>query len=319
MSSNSLNDEIYEGKTRSSTTIIIVAVVVLLTTFVLNLPLKKILNSNLTRLLAANKRCPISYRDLEVLYFMPGVEMIDVTIPSSCSTSIKNDIAIKFIEIRFRGFDFAVFGPKASIETNLGKSLISTNVSVGTTEVNLTDIDSSLNLQDLSRYIKLPINLSGNLDIIGELDMEGRMNKQGKLNPSTIKLRNLALNLYSKNLGTDNSNFNGISIPKLAIGPFEFIIDIASGNKLDIKNFVIGKPDSDIHGNLDGYITLVERDLLTSQINLESSLKFSDQFMRNFSILNLLLGPYKNQETNYYDFKIGGTFRSPKPSKLQKN
>ena len=124
--------------------------------FRLKFTIKKILNSNLASLLAANKRCPISYRDLEVLYFMPGVEMIDVTIPSSCSTSIKNDIAIKFIEIRFRGFDFAVFGPKASIETNLGKSLISTNVAVGTTEVNLTDIDSRLNLQDLNRFLRFP-------------------------------------------------------------------------------------------------------------------------------------------------------------------
>ena len=60
-----------------------------------------------------------------------------------------------------------------------------------------------------------------------------------------------------------------------------------------------------------GYLTLNQNKILKSKLNISGSIKFSEEFIEQFSIISMLFASKKQDEGNY-QFSLKGIIQSPK-------
>jgi type II secretion system protein N len=139
--------------------------------------------------------------------------------------------------------------------------------------------------------------LVGRLQADGNLvyDRSDLQKSQGELDLNLTKFRVPAQNLQ------------GIVLAPMDIGTVKSKIIVKNGT-LDLTNFQIGTPTSDIRGSLSGEVRL-GKDVMASHINVVLKLQLSDKFRQNPQSATLvsLLQSYQNNTPGDYAMKWNAT------------
>jgi type II secretion system protein N len=265
--------------------------------FLLNFSLEDKLVSLIETNVKYNKKCPTSYRKLDISYLFPKVRMMDVSLSSRCIGTREN-VKLKRLE---SSLAFPSFSPAGlSFNTNVSDKFSKINISsVHNINSNYFNIQSKkLNARTLSPFLK-NVKLAGDFKVNSNIGLK------------KMKLDDLKLKIESKNFSIPAQNIQGFDLPNLNLGALLVKAKLKSKKKLIVEEVVVGKELSPIRAKITGSIDMDKYNFSRSKMNLTATVKFSSAFIESFSILNLFLDQSKQDEQGFYKFKITGTIARP--------
>lgn len=265
--------------------------------FLLNFSFEDKLISLIETNVKYNKKCPTSYRKLNIGYLFPKVRMMDVNLSGRC-IGAKEGIKIKRLE---SSLAFPSFSPAGiSFNTNITDKFSKINISsVHSVNQNYFNIQSKkLNARTLSPFLK-NVKLAGDFKVNSNIGLK------------KMKLDDLQLKIESKNFSIPAQNIQGFDLPNLNLGSLLVKAKLKSKKKLVIEEVIVGKELSPIRAKISGTIDMDKYNFSRSKMDLTATVKFSSAFIESFSILNLFLDQSKQDEQGFYKFKITGTVARP--------
>lgn len=298
---NAIDEQVYEIPTLYKTKYIILVLVMGVLGFVFNFPVKKIILTQVENALAKNRACPIEYSKIDISLLMPKIIFKNPKISGVCFQKPGQVLTLDKLDVK--ATIPVLFPPGMKFHAHIKKGKTDVNlyprVSFGRTDLNI----SSTNITGdfISQIIGRPNLLGGDLSVKGVINLENHQLSKG------------ALRIRSKNFAVNSVNVNNFQLPALNLATLDFSGDL-NKKKLDIK-LRAGNESTPIFAELKGPIMLNMRAPARSGLNLTGEFSISDQFMKDFSILSLVLGS-KKKVNGKYILKVTGTLQRPMPNVL---
>jgi type II secretion system protein N len=296
---NVIQDEIYQVPGNVKLKIVILSLILALTGLFMNLPMLGNLEDRIETAIKSNPACPVTYKNLKLSYFMPGLDITKPVIPGVCFNNPAKKLKLDSINTNFVMPSFVPPGIKLHSEIKGMNSIINLypRISAGAVDVRITK--SKINAKLINSLTNYPNLLGGVFDLEGFVSLKGENLESG------------VAKLSSKNLNIPAQTINFFNIPDMPLKKLNLVVKIEK-NKININQLLIGSEDSPIVAELKGNITLNQRAINFSLLNLEGKIKFSPEFLKTFSILEMMLGKAKPVD-GYYNFALNGTLAAPKP------
>lgn len=290
---NQLN--IYSLKTKHVILILVLSFFAFILGLLMNFSAEEKISQNIEAALKSNGRCPMNYKSMSLSYIMPSLNFTDFEISSRCLGG-QNPFKLKSITSKLSIPSLSPFGP--SFETTLKDqfSQIKIDSAHGFTGSLIKIESSKLAAKTLNPFL-------------GKAKIEGQFTVNSNLLVDyTPSLQELDLQIKSLNFSIPAQNIQNFEVPTLIIGPLSLKAQMKDGKKLNIIELILGNEISPIRANIKGDITLNQKNINLSQIDLIATVKFSQNFLESFSILNLFLDASKQDEDGFYKIKLTGTF-----------
>ena len=297
MNTNSENIYLISKKTKFYT--FFFSFLIFLVGFIFNFPFQKTIENKLNEQISQIRNCNINYSKMNLSVFLPSINLISPTISGRCISSLSSSINLSKFTLALNGPSFIPFGirikttihnKKNHLPIYLSQGLSSTAIKIPETKIKSSFVSDLLNEKV---YFK------------GDLLLETIINIEDK------KAVDSAIKLKSENLSIPSMTIANFNLPFLKIGNLMLELILDDKNKLKIKTFVIGANFSPIMARATGYLTLNQNKILKSKLNISGSIKFSEEFIEQFSIISMLLASKKQDEGNY-QFSLKGIIQSPK-------
>lgn len=194
-----------------------------------------------------------------------------------------------------------------SLWIKAGNGTLSSSFSVKNPEASLSFKAKKL---DLGRLGLIPalLGVRGSGLLEGTASLSGNM-----LIPSTVEG---AVDLRLTQVAMDPQSIEGFAVPRLALSEVIANLEISRA-KATIKTLRIGKQGNaadDIQGVLTGEITLTKLWEM-SNLNLKAHFGFSENVMKSFALLDMLLASGK-QADGTFAFSLTGPLASPIPTPI---
>ncbi len=267
--------------------------------FIFNFPFQETIENKLNKQISQVRNCNINYNKMDLSLFLPSIDLISPKVSGKCISSLASSINFSKLNLALNGPSFIPFGVRLkatiynknnSLPIYLSQGFSSTTVKIPETKIKSTFISSILNEKE---YFK------------GDLFLETVINVQDQ------QAINSAIKLKSENLSIPSMIIANFNLPFLKIGNLLLELALDNKNKLKIKTFVLGANYSPIMARITGYLNLNQNKILKSKLNISGSIKFSDEFLEQFSIISMLLASKKQDDGNY-QFSLKGIIQSPK-------
>lgn len=297
---NVITAETYQISTSFKLKIVVAALLLALFGLFMNFPMVGDLDKKLEAMIKSNPRCPITYSKLDLSYLFPKVNITKPVIPGVCFNNPSNKLKLDSVNTSFIMPSFLPPGLKFHTEIKGLNSEINLypRVSAGATDIRITK--SSINAKFINAFTAFPNLLNGLFNLEGFF----------KLNKNHLDSGVLKLN--SENFSIPAQTINFFNIPELLLKKFNLVLKIEK-NKVVVNQLLIGLEDSPIRAEINGTIMLNQRMINLSVLNLKGKIKFSADFMKSFSILEMMLAQAKPKD-GFYSFTLSGTMAAPKPT-----
>ncbi len=295
-------NEIYKTKKTTILMIVIFASLSLIAGFIMNFSLEDRILGLIHDGLKKNRSCPMFYKEAKVSYFLPGIAISDLEISPRCLRAQRG--------LMIKDIDFSLGLPSI---TPMGVTFTS----------QISEIDglaSTINLKSIhnisTQYIRIEestLNLASLEAIMGKLKVEGSLNMTAFMSTDLKSIKDLDAYITSKNFIIPGQVIQNFEIPTLLINNLSLKAHSENSGPIEIQELIIGSEDSPIRANATGSIELNQRNINNSKIDIEAQVKFSQDFIEQFSIINLFLGSGKPDEQGFYHMRITGTLGRPNP------
>jgi len=299
---NKIDIDIYDDVIPGNKKWLPYAIILFLLGFLLNFPIKSVVANWTLHALKSMPGCSIDFSSLQVEFFLPKIILKKPIIPGYCFGNTNKELRLEDLYINFRGPSFYPLGIKLYTNFKLDESEINVYTTLGISSFVIKIEETEVNLKSLTPILGDPQKATGKIKMESLTTLDGN------------KITDLKLALDTSNLMILPQSISNFNIPKLDIGELHLRADYDK-DKLVVKDLIIGNDNSPIIGKFTGNITINQRDIQSSKLDLSGEIRFSDEFLNNFSILNLVLNQYR-MEGSFYQVKIRGTFRQPVPSSL---
>lgn len=255
-------------------------------------------DSVIAQVLNANPRCPITMSNYEFKFFLPRVEINNISIPNHCVGSTGTDLRIKKLNLYFRGFSFSPLGPHFKLETTVNKNPLTAYITMGISNTLIRLTDNTLSLQNFKDFIPM-VKLKGDIKL------------DALINLVNFKLDTLMLNARSNNFKIPSQNIMMLNIMQLNIDHLKLIIDTDKpSSNIKIKEFILGKEGSAVELNLKGNLKLNQRKLTQSLLRLAGELKVSPDVVTKYPLIKIFLDSFDKKD-DYYQVEVSGPLSRP--------
>ncbi len=294
------SQDIYNINTKWKIKFAAIAVTALTIGVVLNFPLNNFIVTQVSKVIVQNQRsCPMTYDQIRFsLLLFPTLALDNLNIDGRCFGQQGNHLKLGNSEISFMGPHFIPFGARLHAKTNLSKAQIPIRIGVGIGSTLIKIPETDLSGKDL-------INLFG-----GFRSFEGNIKTEVLLKISENKIQEGNMLLESSNFKIPAQNIMGLAITDLYFGVFAFKVKVTSATNAEVENIVLGNERSPLFASIKGKINLIQPQLSYSSLDLAGQVRFSDEFIKQFPIINLLISG-KKANNGIYAFSIKGSVGSP--------
>jgi type II secretion system protein N len=263
--------------------------------FPISYKVKSLIKSNISKI----PGCPLQYNNITTELFFPKLVVEGLSIPMRCFNQNGQPIKLEKVFLFFRGFSFSPFGPHFKLETQLNKNPISAYITAGIGGIALNIRENTLELDKILKPFP-DVKFSGKV----EVDALVRINSG--------ELSDLKLNIRSKNFMLPAQSIKGFSLSNMNINDL-LIQTQMTGNKLNIKNIIMGDTDSPIRAKFNGDIKMHKKNIKMSTLNVKGEVAFSQTFLEKYMIIGMFMKKYDKKD-EFYQLKIGGTIGRPNPT-----
>lgn len=300
---NDIESSVYQTNKKSILFLIIISFFSLIIGFTLNFQVKEQLLGFIESKVKANRKCPMTYRQVSIGTLFTSIEIDGFEISSRCLRT-KSSLVIKKIKT-------SLTLPSLS---PLGITL-NTQVTDKYSKIDVTTVHGFYNHYIKARSKKLSAKsistLLNGFNLLGDFEFNTNIDATNK------NIKTMDLSLKSKNFSIPRQNVGGFDLPIMKIGQVSLKAKLKNSKDLTISQLILGQEKSPIRANITGKITLNKYNMKKSPIDLKIVIKFSKSFIESFAILNLFLDSSKQDEQGFYHLKIKGTLGSPsKPEYL---
>jgi type II secretion system protein N len=292
-------EDIYNTGRFSIKRIFVVSGILVFLGFFFNFPITQIIKKNVAKTLTTLRNCPISYSKIDVEYlFFPKVILRNPSISGYCFGNSKEKLDFKELIVSLYIPGFLPPGIRFNIPIIKDKTKIDAYITLGLGKFHINIKNSVINGKFLSKFSSFVKNINGDVNVNILTTIEGKKPQDGNFL------------IDSKNLTIGAQNIMGIQLPSLNIGDLQLK---AQFNKPDFKiiNLLIGNKNSPIKAKLTGSINYNTKYPKKSILDLKGSIFFSQKFISDFPILNLLLAGKKANSEGGYNIELKGTLTQP--------
>lgn len=276
------------------------AFIVFFTALFLNFPFKRVITSYVDEALLTNRKCPMTYQDLNLKLFPPKAIISNINIDGKCFNG-KDGVIFKNLTAGLGLPSFSPFGPTININAKSAGTNLSMDVVPG--------ISSTLVRLDKSKIDSDLINA-----IIGQGKiLNGFFEGNALVLMSQNKLVDGNILLKSNNLAVKNATVANFQLPGMNIG--NLLLKAKINDKvINLENFIIGRdtPEAPINAQFKGVIRTNPISFQASTYDLDGQFRFGPSFLAEMSIIDLFLPKEKQDETGYYKVKLQGQISNPK-------
>lgn len=243
--------------------------------------------------------CSVDYQDIKLEFFLPKVIVKNLVVPQSCFGKYGDPLKMSKVFLYFRGFSFSPFGPHFKIETQLNDIPLSSYLTTGFGTIALNIKENEIDLSKLRKLIPT-VNLSGKIKIDALVKLNGK------------DIDDLKLNIRSKDFTLPGQTIQGFKLATMRLNNLLLKAN-KKGKKLILESFIIGDDDAPIRSNFKGNVTLNQRNLTASQLDLIGEVAFSSKFLESYAIIKLVMNKFDKKD-EFYQIKLTGPLMRPKPS-----
>lgn len=294
LSESTLFDEIYllKGTTLRFIGYSVVAIVL---GFVTHFPVKSILINNIEKGLATLP-CRLEYQSIDLGFFPPAVMLKAAKIPAGCLGD-NGQVKLSQFKVNLGLPSLYPFGLKLHTLITSDKSILHIYplLTFGGIVIKIEDsvIDHQL-INALSTKIKMR----------GKFKPEILMTLKGNVVDSAeFKIEGQQFQIMGQNI-------MGFDIPDLNFQKLS-TAGTLEGENLNLKKVELGDDNSPVVARIKGLIRINKVNALFSNLDLEAEMKFSDQFLQSFSILNLIWRlDQQTKHDGYYKMRLRGPLTS---------
>ncbi len=270
----------------------------------LNFPITEIIKKNVAKSLSSLRGCPISYEKIDVEYFLfPKIILKKPAISGHCFGNPQEKISFNQLLVKLYIPGFLPPGIRFHLPIEKNKTKIDSYITLGFGKVHVNINDSNVSGDFFSPFSKFTKKIEGHFNI----NLLTSISKAGPLDGDLL--------IHSKDLKLGAQNIGGMLLPSLNIGKFIVKAEFTSP-KLKVLGLEIGENSSPIQIRLAGDIHYNQKNPNRSKLNLKGSIFFTQDFLTDFPILNLLLAGKKVNKKGAYNIQLKGTFAAPKHSFL---
>lgn len=293
-------EQIYDIERSYAKKITVITLLAFIAAILFNFPLEKNILTLIENQIAKNRRCPISYQNLELGYFLPKVVMEEATIPGQCFNKVGTNLNFDRVMVRLSMPSFWPIGIKTKVEaeTQGAKINIFPRLAIGGHAIQIED--TVLEGPFLSSFTPYPNLFRGEVKVQGHFELKGQSLDSGNLR------------LSSNNFVVPPQNIMGINLSQIPFKLLEFA-GTYTKKAFHLKAFRLGDSSSPIQGEFTGKIYPSMRNMNFSRLDLEGRVKFSSAFLNQVGLLRIMLNGKKKKDGFYY-LKLGGTLALPKPT-----
>ncbi len=300
-SNNEIFREIYDHKNLSVKKLVLIASTSLFIGFIIGFSPKHFILMKIKNTLSNFKSCPIAYSSLDLEWFFPKIIIKGPSIVGECFNS-PTRIYLRDMRLYFTGLGIFPPGIKlgVNLETNTSKLLIYPH---------LSPFGSKVRIENSTIDTKLIRTLFPKVDYLkGEFDLDFFAAFSAKaMDSGAISLSSKNFILKEKEIQLGALPFN---LPKLNFNNFLFNGTLEDKKNFVVEKFIIGDENSPIKLSLKGKITLNQKDITSSSLNLIGDISFSEKFLNeDFSAIKIYLRK-ANPQNGVYNIKISGTLNA---------
>lgn len=299
---NELPEEIYSQNKVFFIKVIIASLTLFFLAFCFNFPLGKIIKSHVEKAISSNRSCPISYDELKIEWFLPKIVIKKPVVSGVCFNNPSSTLKLKDLFIKVESPSFWPLGLKLHAKVKHQFSVLNIYPTIGLT-THAVKIEKSSISHDTLTAILGPKSLK----FTGDIEIESILNFKGK----SVTSGDVFVN--SENFNIPTQNVRGLDLPGLPISIFQLKASVNAKNLLDIKDIRVGDANSPILAEVDGKVKLNPHNISNSTLDVNGDIKFSNKFLEEFGILNIMLGGKTPTEKGFYKFKLQGRLSAPKP------
>ena len=281
-----------------------IGIIVFVFSFILHFPLKRVLEKTIQDSLSNLRGCPITYKNLTISYFLPDIELKEVTLGRSCFQRSIQGLTLESISVRPVLPSIFPLGPKFHLAVKTGQSHINIYAIVSFSGQQITITRSSVHTDILNQIIGVGSVLSGHLNLEGSFKIKDGMPNQG------------AVFLQSQNIATKKSTIQGINLPQMSIGIIDIRVRLNNGQLVTLEKADLGSDNADIVARFNGSMNLNMLHIPSSSLNLEGSFSLGDKITRAIPLINIFLKNKQTDDGGFYRVKLTGTMGMPTPQLL---
>ncbi|MFT6070541.1 MAG: hypothetical protein ACJAT2_002674 [Bacteriovoracaceae bacterium] len=302
---NKIEDEIYLNKIPYFL-IAIFSFVFISLAFILNFPLEEKVQGAITKALKSNKSCQVSYSEMDFsLFLLPSFNLKDVSLPGRCFGSSSAG-GLNFSNVDIDIVRPTVLPPGVLIETKIKDKITNLNVfaSMGITSASIRVEKSIVEGNLIAKAGNLPLKLKGTLSVDALLDTDYKIPTAG------------SFHITSKDLTLPPQMIMILQLKSLSLAPL-----VLKGNLKDgivrLLRFQVGNAQSKIEAIFtNGVITLNKKNPRLHKADLEGKIRFGEDFLTEYPILNAFLGKAKKDEKGFYTVELKGLLSQLRPKLL---
>jgi hypothetical protein len=284
------------GKFKWSTTILVVFVLTTLSYFPIIFKVKSIIKKQVQTI----PGCPIDYQDIETEFFLPKFVIKDLVIPSRCfGQRGGSPLKLEKVFLHIRGLSFSPFGPHFMLETDIMENKLQAYITAGFGGVHFNINNNTIDAKVLGLFVK-------------QIKLLGKFTVDAKLDTGSKGISDFKLNIRSKNLVVPPQRVAALSVYTLKLNEL-LVRAYMQGNKIIVKDVVLGDVNSPIRASYKGHIDLVQPRFRRSSIDLKGEVKFSQKFLEDYAILKFAL-PQFTKKDEFYQINLKGPITRPIPS-----
>jgi type II secretion system protein N len=270
--------------------------------FLWNYPFKKTLINQVELVIASQKSCPVSYDEIDLTFFMPGVDFKKPVISGICFQKPSESFPLKNLRLSFAGPNFSPLGIRFKLLAESENSRIEAYPAIGIGQQVIRIADSKIG-EDL-------INSFSGLDLI-----QGSLNIDGLMEMAQNQIVSGKFRIQSTQLDTKMTNISGFNLPALDLGALSLLLELDAAGKMYIEKLTLGSNDSSIAANFKGQLTLNRYNILFSNADLNGEIRFSEELYQAIPIIKMLLQG-KETTDGFYKLEIKGPLGQARPNFL---
>lgn len=303
----------YSYKTLVKAKTVIYTLIIFVFTIIFSFPFEKKLDSIIYSSISSIPGCPISFKDYKFELFSPKIVINKLNLDKRCFGNAPSNLKFDQVLIKFRGLSFSPFGPSFKIETKLLNNPVEAFIIPGFTSLSVLLENESENGKFNSPHNKFHISdfnkFIPSLKLAGELVVSTAYLKMGY----NGKLKDLALNIASKDFFIPEQKIMGFRVSKMVINKLLLQMNFLKNDKIRLKKLIIGDDKSPLIANFAGDMNLNLRNFQTSSINLKGELSISEEMQKNYLLLKIYLDRFDKKD-KFYQIQIKGKLNSPEIS-----